>query len=170
MRSWWRGNFIWAEFGVAVLVAIGATIAYRLVAGHSASDFLQGDRGAVYTVLTSLWGALLGFSITAISIVFVMAADERLTLIRQSPHYQDLWNIFLAAVRALAFATIVSVLALLLDRDAPNRPSPIWFYAVLFSSILATLRVWRIIWVLEKLIRIEAAPSPARKGTESSGN
>ena len=166
MRSWWERNFVWAEFVVAVVLALGVSYAYRYFAERPLTEFLTGDRTAVYTVLTSLWGALLGFSITAISIVFVMATDERLKLLRQSPHYEHLWNIFLAAVRALAFATVTSVVALLVDQDPPDQPSPVWFYAVLFSSILATIRVWRIIWVLEKLIRIEASPSPARKGNE----
>jgi len=143
-----------AELGFAVLVAAALVAANESLDAHPVSATLEGNRGAFYGALAALWGGLLGFSITAISIVLVMMDDERLKLLRESTVSDDLWNVFISALHALALATVTALLALLLDRDQPFEPSPLWMYLSLFTSLLAAFRVGRVIWALEGLIRI----------------
>lgn len=167
MRDWWSKNFGRAEFALVLLLTAILTATDSLDSARPLASFLDGSRGTVYGVLTSLWGALLGFSITAVSIVFALSDNDRLTLIRQSEAYSQLWDIFISAIRALGAATAAALIALLLDRDYPHESVRLWMYLCTFTSMLAVMRLWRVVWVLEKLIRIMAAPSKARKGNES---
>jgi len=123
------------------------------------------NRSGLYGVLTSLWGALLGFTITAVSIVLVFSQDPRLKLVRESAHYPTLWQVFMSAIRILGLATAAGLLALLFDRDPPGgSPRIVFFYVVVFFSTLAILRLWRCVWVLDRVVRIVSAPDKSRAG------
>jgi hypothetical protein len=164
MLTIWRRHFTRLEFWLALAVSAGLVSVDRFVGDHPISGLLDDNRGSVYAVMVTLWGALLGFAITAVSIVFAFLGEARLKLIRESGHYADLWAIFVRGVRALAFATVAALAALLFDRDRPHDSAVVMFYILVFASLLAALRVWRIVWVLEKLVGIMAARSPARLG------
>jgi hypothetical protein len=118
---------------------------------------LDGNRAAVYGALASILGSLLGFVITAVSIVLGFSASEKLSVIRDSIHYPTLWRVYISAIRALAFATIVCIVALVLDRDKQINHSIMYLAA--FGCILATARVARCVWVLENIIKLVSQPS-----------
>jgi hypothetical protein len=149
--QFWRRHFLWVEFALAVLigVAAGYWIHYRNGAGV-ADRLLAQNRAAVYGTLASIFGSLLGFVITAASIVLGFSGSESLAVVRGSKHYPTLWRVFTASIRALAFATVTSVIALVIDRDGqPNRTI---LCLLLFAVILAALRVSRCVWVIEQII------------------
>jgi NhaP-type Na+/H+ or K+/H+ antiporter len=106
--------------------------------------------------LTTLFGSLLGFSITAISIVIGYASSDKLAIVRNGKHYQDLWNVFKSAMIVLALATIFALLGLIFDRN----PDPInyFLYINIFTIILAFFRVARCIWVMNNIISIVSKP------------
>lgn len=160
--AWWRSQFLWAEFGLSALVGLaffGWAICYEGV--DTLHTVLNGNRGAIYGALASVFGSLLGFAITAVSIVIGFASHERLALIRQSPHYPTVWKVFFAAIRALGFATLVAMTGLILDRD--NAPRYPLLYVMFFATTLATLRVARCAWVLENVIELVAPPERERQ-------
>jgi hypothetical protein len=99
-----------------------------------------------------LFGSLLGFSITAVSIVLGYAASEKLLIVRKSKHYQDLWNVFKSAIRVLALATVVALLGLIFDKN--DQPLNFLVYSNVFTVILSSFRVARCVWVLENIIMI----------------
>lgn len=59
----------------------------------------------MYGTLASIFGALLGFVITAISIVFGFSSMAQVDVVRGSRHYQTLWRIFLQTTWVMAAAT-----------------------------------------------------------------
>lgn len=163
--SWWAQNFLWAEFVLAVLVATAFSIwTYRFGGQPIIADVIQGNRAAVYGALASIFGSLLGFAITAESIVLGLSGSERLEAIRESTHYTTLWRVFISAIRALGLATALSLVGLVLDRDI----RPMWPCLLInvFGTVLASLRLLRCIWVLENVVALVSAPSKERKGGE----
>jgi hypothetical protein len=69
-----------------------------------------------------------------------------------------LWKTFSATIRALALATVVALLCLLLDRD--SDPSPWLIVPLVFVVLLSLLRLSRTIWALEHIITLVTKPVP----------
>lgn len=134
-------------------IAIAAVFSYIHASTHFGphiDTLLNGNRQAIYATLASVFGALLGFVITALSIVLGYASDERMKRIRQSKHYATLWKIFISSTRWLALVTVVTITALVFDRDAHPRP---WFlYVTVATTCIAIARVARVVWVIEQLV------------------
>lgn len=157
MIRWWKRHFIGAEFVLALsLAGAFAVWAERTHRAPELFQLLEGNRGALYGTLASVSGALLGFVITALSIVLSFSSDGRLALLRNSPHYGTLWRTFTAATWALATSTVVALAALVFDRD--KSPSYWLTYAVLAGALLAAFRMARCVWILEKVVWVVADP------------
>jgi hypothetical protein len=146
------------EFGWSLLLATAFSVWSERWNGKAIIDAtLDGNRSAVYAALATISGSLLGFVITAASIVLGFSASEKLAIVRESKHYPTLWQVFIAAIRALAFSTIVCIVALVLDRDKQIIHGVM--YVAAFGCILAAARVARCVWVLENIIKLVAQPS-----------
>ena len=158
LADWWRVHFLGAELGVAL--ALGAAFAAWELAlgGARVSDpLLRGNRAEVYGALASLWGSLLGFTLAAVAIALGLATGDRLAVVRDSRHYATLWRIFIAAMRALALATLAALAGLVADRDA--APVHALLCLAVAAALVAALRVARTIWVFERLIALVTAQS-----------
>lgn len=163
LPKWWRANFLHAEFGVALLCGLIFVIWAQVCGGGALiQETLNGNRGAVYGALASIFGSLLGFAITAVSIVLGFSTTERLAVVRESRHYPTLWKVFTATIRTLGLATVVALLGLILDRD--GSPMKWVLYFTVFTMILAALRLSRCVWILENVIELVTGHSKARSG------
>jgi uncharacterized membrane protein len=163
LPRWWRANFLVVELVIAIVLTTAFALWYSRSGGELiVADVMRGNRAAIYGTLASILGSLLGFAITAISIILGFIPQERMAVLRESAHYNDLWQTFMAAIRALALATVATLLGLVLDRDT----SPIaWLdHLCVFSILLSLFRVFRCVWILEKVIRLMTLPSKARPG------
>jgi carbon starvation protein CstA len=155
----WQQNFLRVEFLFSVLLVV--LLAWWLETQESAGllqRFMDGDRGKVYSALSAIFGSLLGFVIAAVAIVIGHAGSPRLAILHKAGQMETLWAVFTASMRALAGATIVAVVGLVFDTGREIR-APIVLLTV-FSSVLASFRVMRTIWVLENVIRIAAGSRP----------
>jgi uncharacterized membrane protein YqjE len=112
----------------------------------------------VYGAFASIFGSLLGFVIAAVAIALPFASDTRLAVVRLSNQNKTLWELFLAGTRALAGATLLSMIALVLDRD--DNPHRWILIAVAFFTILACIRVARVVWALQHLVGLMIRPPP----------
>jgi hypothetical protein len=119
---------------------------------------LQDNRAAVYGALASIFGSLLGFVIATISIVVAFDALPRLRIVRESATYDTLWKVFTSAIRWLGGATVGALLALVLDRG--GGLGRLALYIAVGTGAIAVLRVWRCVWVLEKLVGIIVSRPP----------
>jgi len=154
--QWWRSQFLWAELGLAVLLTAAFATWVEYYGGlQIASKVLSGQRGSLYGTLASILGSLLGFVITTVSIVITFTGHDRLEVVRTSRHYPTLWKVFMSGIRALGFATLVTLIALLFDRDSSPRRELV--YGVLFLTVLSALRLARCVWALENVIRLVTA-------------
>jgi len=125
-------------------------------------ETLKNNRSAVYGALASIFGSLLGFVITAVSIVVGFSASERLAIVRESKHYPALWTSFTHTIKVLGLATLTSLVALILDRD--SNPMYVLTYVTMFTTILAILLICRSVWALENVVALVSSPTKGRSG------
>ncbi len=157
LPQWWRSNFLVVELAVVAMVAAAFVGWAECLGGVTKIDLiLVENRGSLYGTLASIFGSLLGFTITAASIVLGFSSSPRLRIIRESEHYSMLWKVFGATIRALGFATVLSLVGLVFDRDA--NPSHWVLYLVGFAFLLACMRIARAVWVLDNIIGLIARP------------
>lgn len=162
IRKFWGEHFLHCEFGASVAITVAfCVVFYWLGLEDDVDSLLKDNRGPLYGALSAIFGSLLGFVITSMSIVIGFSGDERLALIRESRHYPMLWRVFMSAIYWSAFATVVCVLALVFDRDkSPFMPL---FCAVFFVSTTFGFRLGRCIWALERLVEIVSKPNQKGK-------
>lgn len=157
LKARWEANFLLFELFLAGALFIAFVGWSELINNRQMLGSITVDsREALYGTFASLFGSLLGFSITAVSIVLGYATNDKLAIVRQSKRYNDLWNVFKSAIRVLAFATVVALLGLVFDKDI--QPSYFFLYLNIFSAILSSFRIARCVWVLENIILIVTKP------------
>lgn len=162
LQSAWERHFLRFEFVLAVV--LGVTFVFwgePLLSTAGLAPSSLDARRTIYGALASLFGSLLGFVITAVSIAIAFASSDRLSIVRESRHYGDLWRVFTASIKSLGLATVVALVGLVAD-GKPWTSAAIG-YLMFFSSVLATFRVIRCVWVLEKIVGLVTAPSKATR-------
>lgn len=153
----WRRHFLSAETGIVVALIIFFTVWFFSFDGASYVDVLmQDNRGNIYRTTATIAGALLGFSITATSIVLGFSSKEGLTLVRGSAHYPTLWKTFFQTIWRLGALTVTALICLIWDKNS----SPVSWLVIPFLLFvgLSIVRVARTIWMLERLIGIIIKP------------
>lgn len=156
--KWWKRHFLCAEFCVSVMLAACFVLWYVRFGGESMlACFLNGNRASIYGTAASIFGSLLGFVITATSIVLGLSASERLDIIRESKQFAILWRVFSNTIWALGFATASTFISLIFDRD--TRPISTLLFMSFFAIVLSFFRLSRAIWVLENVIALITMPS-----------
>lgn len=160
LATFYGRHFLWLEF----LLALGLTgLFVYWTMYHSGwgivERFLLGNRGAVYGSLASILGSLLGFVIAAVAIVLGYSESPRLEVLRISDSWTLLWRVFTASMRALSFATLAALAALIFDHD--GQRIDIVVYLFVFGVTLSVARLLRVIWIMEAIIQIVTKPRKA---------
>lgn len=119
-------------------------------------ELLNERRSDIYGALLALHSALLGFVLAAFTIVLGYGEGPRFELVRQSTHWPKLYGSFASAVRAFAFGTLSSVVALLLDRD--GQPVPVLACLAIAVTVLASARLTRVLLLLERIVGVLVQP------------
>lgn len=154
----WSRHFLLLEGLTAIVCASLFAVWYFHFDGVKISnDLLNGNRSAIYGAAASLFGSLLGFSITATSIALTMADSAKLTILKNSSHYPTLWRIFSSTIRTLGYATVMSFIILVFDKD--TAPSTYLLPFFVFVVLLAIFRICRTIWAFENIIALMTRPS-----------
>jgi len=161
LRGRWESRFLGAELVAALVVTLALAIWCSFFGGAKHVDeVLHGTRIGLYGTLGAIFGSLLGFVIATLTILLGFAESARLKVLRSSAHYPVLWRTLLSATKWLAVATLAAVAALVVDRDGAQNLGA--FYACVFSSLVAALRLARSIWILENVVALVTSPSKAR--------
>jgi|SRR6185312_2638692 len=155
----WAAHFLRCEFWLG-LAAVAALVVWSEFFGGAAhlDHFLNEHGETLYIVLAPITAAMLGFILAAAAIVVTSAPAERMRILRESPHYPELWETFRSALRYLGLATIAALVGLVVSGDLPSR---IIFYVVAGLAGLAALRTARCIWALNRMIHIFTGPPAA---------
>lgn len=149
--KWWRQHFLVVERWIAVAIGIGLIGWWKFGdAGTILANVVHGNRSSIYGTMASLCGSLLGFVIATQTIVLGFSTSERLTILKNSKPYKQLWDVFTSTIRVLGATTLMWLLALFFDRDASPRTLLLAFCIVL--TFLSILRIARCVWVLERIV------------------
>ena len=149
----YRKHFLGVELVFSILVGVSLLYWWRYGNGVKVlTDIVRGNRAQVYSTLASIFGSLLGFVITALSVVLAFSTSERLKVLRGSSYYKQLWAVFTSAIRVLGATTVWWLLALFLDREAVQRP--LILICCIATTFLAVLRLARCVWVLERIVEV----------------
>ena len=151
MRNFYNRNFILLEFIISILLILAlASWIQNFLPPESLNNWFKGIKTDLYSTIAQISGTLLGFIITAVSIVIVLAESKKLDLLRKSEHYPTLYKIFVVTIKYLAFTTGVALIGMVFDRDSSPK---YWItYICLFGVVLSIFGLARCIWVLESLI------------------
>ncbi len=146
IQSLWATYFLQCEFFLSLILGIALSVWVWKYHGDSLVDvILKGNRAPVYGAFAAIFGSLLGFVITAVSIILSFASSPQLTIVRESEHYRDLWQVFISAIHFLGFATIIALGGLIFDRD--DTPTHWLLCLCTWVFVIATFRLIRCIWV-----------------------
>jgi uncharacterized membrane protein YwzB len=153
LRRFWNLHFLGCQLAISIVISIGFLIWVFWFNGSVAvGSILKGNRSAIYGTLAAIFGSLLGFVITALSIIVGYSTSERFDFLRKSKHYHTLWDILINTIRVLSVSTIVMVIGLIFDRD--NSPQYLILCCGVFVAALSLFQLWNCLWVLERVIRI----------------
>jgi hypothetical protein len=153
LRQVWDIHFLGLELLISFLAFILFVIWVFYFSGSVVVDsILKANRSAVYGTLASIFGSLLGFVITALSIIIGYSTSEKFAFLRKSKHYPTLWNVFVSTIEALSVTTIMMVAGLVFDHDI--SPNHLILSLCVFTFLLSLLRLISCVWVLKLVIRI----------------
>jgi uncharacterized membrane protein len=159
----WKLNFHWLEPLLVACIATGVAIwLERSGRGREVECLLRGNRAPIYGALASVFGALLGFVLTAVSIILGFSALPQLAIVRESKHYPTLYKAFILTTWVLGAACLAAILALIGDRD--DRPWHLGFYAAATTGLGASICVVRSVWLLEQIVLIASCQPAAKPG------
>jgi hypothetical protein len=163
-RDWYGRHFLGMELSIATALSFAFCLWCEGFGGGTQLEAVLGtNRGAIYGTLASMLGTLLGFAITAISILLTMWPADTLQVLRDSGQGKTMWRTFTSCTRWLSAATALAVCALLFD--TAGAPKYWLVYLGLWPMIVSVLRLVRTLWILEQVIDVIAAP-PQRRGPE----
>lgn len=165
--KFWKLNFHWLEPLLVGCVAVAIALwIERAERGCEVECLLRGNRAPIYGALASVFGALLGFVLTAVSIILGFSALPQLAIVRESKHYPTLYRAFILTTWVLGAACLAAIVALIGDRD--ERPWRWGFYAAATMGLAASACVVRSVWLLEQIVLI-ASRSPVAKPEKHEG-
>ena len=172
---WWARHFLAAELGSAASAAL-VILALTLQSSGAAwlSTNVRESPAVILTALVSLYGALFGFAITAVSIIAALIERPRFERLRQSRRYDDLWGTLIQAVVTLGAATGIAAVGLVFNGSP--RVSLVIYLTLVFLTLLSALRLMRMVWILQLVLNPprahpgEPEPAPVRERGEPIGD
>jgi hypothetical protein len=165
--SFWKSHFLWCEFFLSLSITIIFIAWCEFFSGKvSMEPIIIDNRATIFGTVATIYGSLLGFVITAVSIIIGYVSNPRMDLVTHSAHYSDLWNTYIKTIQVLGFATIFSIISLIADHK--NEMNWLLFYPNIFFLILSIFRISRSIQLLEKVIQIVTKPITNRSYEDKS--
>ena len=162
LKAVWQRRFLGLEAAAATAPALALIAFFGWFDGAAQIDeLLQDQRGVFYRTLATVSGTLLGFSLASASLVLTFVSSDRLALLRRSAHYGSLWKVFFQCIRSLGLLTVLSLAAIVIDRD---EESFVWILVPMVGLVtFVSLRLLRVIWILEQIVRlVSMAPRSGR--------
>jgi hypothetical protein len=136
------------------LIAIGGGVIFGAYLYKPVAQYVEGyfspDSTAVLGALVGLQGSLLGFVLAALTIVLGYQDRPQLNVVRASGRLKDLFRIYFAGIRAHGLATVVALLAIVMNTQGPLHAATVGLVAL--TSLLAIIRLARTLWVTKQVV------------------
>jgi hypothetical protein len=148
LKQYYEKHFLVLEFVASVFAACIFTLFLEFYIGR-ANFFSSVDenRPNLYAAVADITGSLLGFVISAVSVLLVFGSQLR--FLKDSGQLPVIFNVFFQSIIWLAIATAWAFVGLLADTTGTSR---IWIlYVMLWLMGLAAMRVYRCVWILKKI-------------------
>ena len=148
--SLYRKNFLLAEL-ILSFILVCLVYIYQGPQSHDVIvKWISLNKGEIYPLIATISGTLLGFVITGVSIIMAFTESGKLELLKKSKHYKTIYEVYFNTIKYLAFTTVISIVGLMID----SSWSIYVLYAIIWSVIISSLRLWRCVWILENVIEI----------------
>lgn len=146
----YQKNFLMYEFAISVIISlIVIAIITKCWSESEIHNWIKLNKSGLYSLLASISGTLLGFIITGISVILAFSESQKLRRLKESTQYKTIFVVYFSTIRYLAFTTIVAILGFVTN----NRSVDICLlYLLIWLLIISSLRIWRCLWILEKIV------------------
>ena len=146
-------------FGFSLLVLI----CFSIWGGYfNGIDFvnrvLKNNRGPLYGALTGMFGTLLGFVLSAASIVLTLVDKARLARLQKSGHLRWIAQDFFATTWILGISTLAMLFVLIRDTEA--QPWFVGTCVAVFFGLWSGLMLFRCIRLMEQVVLSTMEPEP----------
>lgn len=164
----WRKSHMLASDTIIVVILLASIALVVHLCGTTPTilETLNGNRPQTYSAVASIAGSLLGFVITAVSIIAAFAGMPRFSMLRNAAQFTAIFHVFFDAIYWLAAATTIALVALVFDTDKSPVASLSLMSLVIFG--ITTARVWRCVWILQRLSKILVKPLPESQETPTN--
>ena len=163
IKEWRERNFILSDMVFGVIICLSILLVYLYACRVEVAACLDGSRSTIYSTMASVIGSLIGFVITAFSIVMVVVAEKKMKILRDNKDYDKLWLSYFISILILFVSLVISLVALTVDKDAVGS-NTIWttsgkvlFFSALFSWVLSFVFLARIVILLKFLITLHSS-------------
>lgn len=158
--AWWYKHFLGYELLFSILLTlIIAILVVVLDYEDNVFTCISKSQQILYGSLTAVFGALLGFVITGLSILLTINSDNvGMKAFKESSRYKEVFKIFISTSRYLAITSFLSLIGLLYYGENITTFYKIVTMLIAWGVIITIFRVSRCIWVLEKIIDIIHPP------------
>lgn len=152
-HRWWRRHFLGVELALALCLWC-AVVIYVFEWGGSADlrSVLDENRANLHMTLAMAATTLLGLSVATLTVTAGYVASPRLEVVRNSRHYPQVGKIFTQSIGALGALALSSFVSLVFDTQHGN--SVVFAVVQLLFFLVAAIRVWRSIWVVQRMVSI----------------
>lgn len=154
LKQSWNKSFLLYEFILSVLlmiVLIGVLQYFNL---HDVvTNLFTGVRTSFYATIAQIEGALLGFVIAGVSILLTMSESPAMIILRKSPYFRTIYDVFTNSAKFFALSTVISLFAMVWDKD--DSLNITLMFLVIWCVIISIFRLSRCLWILDKIIDMQ---------------
>lgn len=168
MEDFFFDGFPTFDFAVAIITTL-ATFITLYTAGFikCVLDYLKTDGTAAYGAMLAAFAALLGFAVAVLAIVCTVIPSTKLNQHMTTDQYRAFLNSFTITIRTLGMCTLLSLLALFLNKAVHARET--LFFVLFFAVTMTVPGLIRSALVLEQIVRV-LANMPTMKRTHRPSN
>jgi hypothetical protein len=161
LRAWRERHFLVADAIIAIVIGVAAIgVTFYRNASVDVARLLDGNRAVAYGTVATIYASLLGFILTAVSIVLLIGGLPRFKTLRNSGQYGAVFETFFFAVYVLAIGIVVSLIGFVLDHDNGGGASVVIESASFVLLCLCAAATLRCVILLRSISLIAATPLP----------
>ena len=154
--------------GLAALAM--SVLAYFVCPGWYDAVVTKEIKPTLYSGLMQTYVALLGFIITATSILIVFhdADNKWMAVLKRNKNYTTIFETFVNACWILGISAIIGLVALLFDKG--SKSCFLVSIPIVVCLVTVVIAMYRCIWILRMMIKLMLNPNPPPSNLTSQNN